>query len=169
MRASEIAGLIIVASIASAVAAPIWDAQDGAVLSVKEAPGLLSQCSRSAPHSVSSYWLPQRSQIDELEARLPGALDEAFSRRSARESSDPSGTLRQYAGLMLGERKIIYVNGIAKVLVEDEMRSAKQLGRPIRDWRTSAWGVCDGGPAFFGVEYDPLTRTFANFAFNGSA
>ena len=29
--------------------------------------------------------------------------------------------------------------------------------------------VCDGGPAFFGVEYDPKTKTFTHFAFNGIA
>jgi len=28
--------------------------------------------------------------------------------------------------------------------------------------------VCDGGPAFFGVEYDVAARRFTHFGFNGS-
>ena len=36
------------------------------------------------------------------------------------------------------------------------------------DWRTQATQICDGGTITFGVEYDPATGQFSNFAFNGS-
>jgi hypothetical protein len=29
--------------------------------------------------------------------------------------------------------------------------------------------VCDGGNAFFGVEYDPKTKAFTHLVFNGTA
>jgi len=35
------------------------------------------------------------------------------------------------------------------------------------DWRTQAVQICDGGPITFGVEYDPGSGQFSNFAFNG--
>jgi hypothetical protein len=37
------------------------------------------------------------------------------------------------------------------------------------DWHRQVVGVCDGGPAFFGVEYDPATKRFSHFEFNGIA
>jgi hypothetical protein len=37
------------------------------------------------------------------------------------------------------------------------------------DWRRQIVAVCDGGPQFFGVEYDPDTKTFSHFEFNGIA
>ena len=36
------------------------------------------------------------------------------------------------------------------------------------DWRTAPISICDGGALAFGVEYDPATGAFANFAFNGA-
>jgi hypothetical protein len=35
------------------------------------------------------------------------------------------------------------------------------------DWPSEPVVVCDGGPAFFGVEYDPEKKTFTHFEFNG--
>jgi hypothetical protein len=40
-------------------------------------------------------------------------------------------------------------------------------GQPAFDWKHELLMVCDGGPAFFGIEYDPQTNTFDHFAYNG--
>ena len=43
------------------------------------------------------------------------------------------------------------------------------LGRddPTGRWRHDVVMICDGGPTFFGVEYDIPARRFTQFAFNG--
>jgi hypothetical protein len=38
----------------------------------------------------------------------------------------------------------------------------------IPQWRSMAVGVCDGGPQFFGVEFDPATKQITGLWFNGS-
>lgn len=157
---------IAFALLASAARAEPLDARDGAVFPQDRAGNLLQQCSRGVPGPVEGMWLPGAQQIRELEARLSQALDEAFAQRRDRENR-PRDFLRQYGGFIVGGRKIIYVNAFPRGLIEDEERYSS--GGPKHDWHREAKGVCDGGPAFFGVEYDPHTKTFSRFAFNGLA
>ena len=123
------------------------------------------QCSRERPGDVTGYWLPQAAQIVELERRLPDLLDREIHRIV--RTNDPHGPqmpnyLRQYAGLVIGGRKIIYVNGF----LADQTRPGDGLVRKT-DWRSRPVSVCDGYINYFGVEYDPETRDFAHLAFNG--
>jgi hypothetical protein len=67
---------------------------------------------------------------------------------------DFSRLARQYGGLMVSTHKLIYVN-------------AFKIRDINGDWRKRAISMCDGGPAFFGVEYDPAAKTFSHFEFNG--
>lgn len=69
---------------------------------------------------------------------------------------NPAPFFRQYGGLLIGGRKIIYVNAFR----------AHAWG--LSDWRSKAFDICDGGSNFFGVEYDVETKTFRPFAFNGT-
>lgn len=78
------------------------------------------------------------------------------------ESPSPGGYYRQIAGYIVGGRRIIYVNGIDEVLI-------RERPNPMFDWRRDPVMICDGGAITFGVEYDPATRQFSNFAFNGQA
>jgi hypothetical protein len=70
--------------------------------------------------------------------------------------------VRQYAGFISSGRKIIYVNALPRRDTESQMPD-----EPPEDWKHKALVMCDGGPQFFGVEYDPQTKAFSNFAFNG--
>jgi hypothetical protein len=63
--------------------------------------------------------------------------------------------MRQYLGVVRGGRSFIYVNLF-------------RLGKPSDDWRSHAVVVCDGGPNFFGVEYDLSAGRFHHIGFNGS-
>jgi len=115
---------------------------------------------------VEETWLPATKEIGELEARLPQALNDALAKRGrfAERSRDIG---RQYAGLKIAGRKIIYVNGFPLSMFEMEARYTPGLSRD--DWKSQPVMVCDGGPAYFGVEYDPKAKTFSHFAFNGVA
>jgi hypothetical protein len=71
---------------------------------------------------------------------------------------------RQYGGLIIDGQRIIYVNGFHRLLTEGERRWDRH--NPSLTWRDVAVRVCDGGPIVFGVEYNPRSGEFSNFAFN---
>lgn len=154
----EMAGLFLIAGIVSAMAAPLWRAQDGAVMPPDKAKDLLHQCSRPSPQNVTGTWLPQAAQISELEARLPPLLERNLA---GQRHPDIAHYARQYAGLVQKDRRIIYVNGFWLHPSDPAVKSGV--------WRTRANMVCDGGNAFFGVEYDPMTKGFTHLVFNGTA
>jgi hypothetical protein len=70
----------------------------------------------------------------------------------------PSGWRRQYIGLIRSGQRFIYGNFFPERDWDE-----------FRDWRTQPVTVCDGGPGFFGVEYDVSARRFTQFAYNGVA
>ncbi len=159
--AAMIAGLLFAGA---AAAAPMLDPHDGVVLPPQIAPQLLKQCSRAAPSGFQSIWMPDLPQIRDLEARLPAALGSALQKAGASRYA-PADYLRQYAGFTVNGRKIIYVNGMLRRGVDNEALPPEFR----RDWRHQPVVVCDGGVGYFGVEYDPSTKTFAHLAFNGEA
>lgn len=137
---------------------------------------MLRQCSRSSPAPGEGSWQPEAADIAALEAALPAAL--AASNLSAIEErlrtrpevgtpspSDPDwataprGWRRQYGGLVRGGRRFIYGNFYPH-------RSDDGWQTP--DWRTAVVLVCDGGPVFFGAEYDVEGHRFTHLAFNGA-
>ena|SRR5690242_18731149 len=134
---------------------------DGAILPLEESKELLRQCSRGAPQGVTGTWAPTVMQIRELEDRLPTALT-AVALEKGERYAEPGDFRRQYAGFVVNGRKIIYVNAFPRSV------GGPSPGRSF-DWHRSAVMVCDGGPAFFGVVYDPEKRTFDHFQFNGPA
>jgi len=121
------------------------------VLALANGAELFSQCSRATPQGAKDFWTPTEAQLDELEADLIKELE-------ARRRSDPRRDIayhRQYVGFVKDGTSLIYGNYYP---------GADGL---FRYERTRAVGVCDGGSAFWGVVYDPATRTFNDFSFNG--
>ena len=137
---------------------------DGAVLSANAAEGLLHQCSRATPQHVTGTWMPTSQDIHNLETRLPAALDVEAQKRGPRYEQQTTFR-RQYAALVMGSRRIIYVNAFPRD-AGDPAKDGTPAARNF-DWRREPVVVCDGGPAFFGVEYDPEKKVFGHFAFNG--
>jgi len=106
--------------------------------------------------------LPSSTQIGDLESQLPQALAEALKKRN--ELYNPTLKIkRQYAGLIVAGHNIIYVNAFPGGSINfDDVAHRKKtthLTEPV--------DVCDGGSSFFGVEYDPATKSFSHFEFNG--
>ncbi|MEM1178259.1 MAG: hypothetical protein AAGM22_07950 [Acidobacteriota bacterium] len=66
---------------------------------------------------------------------------------------DPNSYGRQYLGLVIDGRRMVYIIGI--------FGSSKPFNA-LRDY-------CDGGDGLFGVLYDPKTERFSDLAFNGFA
>ena len=128
---------------------------DVAVLAGRHAPILLDPCSREAPLPGEGTWRPGGRDIRALEKALPAALAAQRAVANPDWSQAPRGWARQYIGLVRGGRRFIYGNFIA-----GGAGSHALWRQPIR--------MCDGGPAFFGVEYDVAAARFTHIAFNGS-
>ena len=163
------AGLALVADCARP--SPSVNLPEGAyVLDGEAGLGLLSQCSRATPAKGEATFHPDAADIVRLEAELPQAivdrahippggdwphLDPAIAKSFAQA---PKGWWRQYVGLVRQGRRFVYGNFVpaARGVAEDPAALAK-----------SPEVVCDGGPAFFGAEYDPAAGRFTHLAFNG--
>ena len=116
---------------------------------------LLDQCSRSAPDpkNVTGYWTPSKTQLEQLEKQFLAYYQKRPESHAQYYPTEKTlHTYRRiYAGLVYNDRKIIYV---------DFARG--------NDFGADAIGpVCDGGSAFFGVEYDVETESFSHLSFNG--
>jgi len=131
----------LLAAAATAPLNPYW----GVIFPAEQAPALARQCSRATPRAEGA-WQPLPSDIAKLEPGLERVLVAA--------KVQPGAYYRQYGGLTVGGRHIIYVNGARNAVVHG-------------DWRTVPISICDGGALAFGVEYDPATGGFSHFAFNG--
>ena len=100
-----------------------------------------------------------------LERALAAALGERPETRRPREAGDPDwsrvpdGWRRQYVGIVRGGRLFIYGNFIP---------SGPEPGWLPGDFALTPALICDGGPPFFGVEYDVEARRFTHIAFNGA-
>jgi hypothetical protein len=102
---------------------------------------LLDQCSRNTPKGITAYWLPTSADIDTLEQKLLLHLTDSKKPRNARYT----GT---YLGILANGKRLIYAN-------------YSPAGGPEM--------VCDGGPDFWGVVFDPRTGEFSDLEFNGFA
>lgn len=132
----------------------------GAVFAVEHAPDLVWRCSRPSPGPVEGYWAPSDADIDQLEPLLSALLDRELGFTG--DEPDATHYYRQYGGLIIAGRRVIYVNGFGGQFIH----SMQRLMTPWVDWRVVATHMCGGGQIAFGVEYDPSTRKFTNFAFN---
>ena len=159
----------------------LLNAQWGAVFPPASAGQLLRQCSRT-PTPIQGTWNPSPDQVRLLEGPLSVLLDHQLSALRLPDSLRPHAGdyYRQYAGVIVGGRRIIYVNGFHKTQVAEtrtfltehrnDSAALRNFPSAFRDsdyWRGVATMVCDGGEYYFGVEYDPETHRFRNFSFNG--
>ncbi len=99
---------------------------------------------------------PNAGAIRDLEAKLPAALAAAEDRLDYHGDGKPldlDAYSREYAAYLSDGRRKIYGN-------------FAPLGIGIGNRRGPVM-VCDGGPAFFGVEYDVERREITGLAFNG--
>jgi hypothetical protein len=115
-------------------------------------PDLLEQCSRSTPTNVSGFWEPTMAQIEELETHLVAYL---AARAKSGEAMPPGIAYhRQYVGIISDGARRIYGNFYPG-------RKSSRATIPVI--------ICDGGPVFWGIEYDIETKTFMKPNFNGPA
>lgn len=152
--------LLLLAACGAAPADPALPA-DAAILPAGAMAGLLRQCSRGTPEPGQSTWQPGGADIAALEAALPAALRAERAAAGQDWGRFPEGWRRQYGGIVRGGRRFVYGNFYP--------RRADDYASDPNQWRHEPVMVCDGGAAFFGVEYDVEAGRFTHFGFNGSA
>jgi hypothetical protein len=103
-------------------------------------------CSRLGPEKIEGSWLPDEAILKQAEADL-GQLHfyEPYPQ-------NPKKYYRQYIAVVIGGKKMLYLNASI-----------------IRPSQTVMISVCDGGPSFWGALYDPATRKYSELHFNGRA
>jgi hypothetical protein len=151
----------------SAPLQPVTPSKRGVVFRGKMARELGQQCSRA---SATGYWTPvapSKNEIKRLEAALPRFM---ASHKSARWSGRFGDFHYQYGALIRGPKRLIYVNALADESIR--YRGVTENGKPFvpdprQVWRRGAEVVCDGGPDYWGVEFDVANGRFQNLDFNG--
>lgn len=125
------------------------------VLPESEKGTVLRLCSRRGP-KVEGSWKATPQQIASLESNLKriSSLRSAGILRGV-SIAHPEDCYRQYIPVIVGGRKLIYVNAFC--------------GIQAPGWRTHFVTICDGGESVWGVQYDPATGQFSDLEVNGIA
>jgi hypothetical protein len=130
------------------------EAKKSAVLPDNQSSRVTQLCSRGGPSKIDGSWTPSKEDVEKLESDL-ARVAKLRSKGGIRggQVKHPERYYRQYLGIIVGHRKLIYVNAICE-------------SEPPPSWREQLSDVCDGG-CNWGVEYDVTTRTFSNLQMNG--
>lgn len=130
--------------------------QSWVLLDGDQAAILIHQCSRESPVAIQSVWTPSAEILEDMESRLTAIsrLEASICCGIGASVDDVNAYYRQYAGLVVEDRKLIYINAFAH-------------NAGIKDWHTQPVLHCGGGRSFWGVLYDPASKLFFDLAFNG--
>lgn len=126
------------------------------VLPESAAQQIAQPCSRPGPPKFDGTWKPTDADIHAMESRLT-----RVSRLRSKSGvigariEHPDRYYRQYVGIIVGKRKLIYINAFC----DDE---------PPSYWQERPVNVCDGGCSW-GVVYDIVTGEFSHLELNGVA
>jgi hypothetical protein len=114
---------------------------------------------------AEGFWTPKRSQLREVERSLPTFLRKEMQARPLGELSEVIALApkyrRQYVGMILNGRKVIWINCIPP--------KPEQRVDPFANWNHEIIEVSDGGSDFWGVVYDVEKHSFDRLILNGSA
>jgi hypothetical protein len=134
------------------------------ILEAHHAKAVSLQCSRANPPAFRTTWKPGAAQIKALEDNWDALRETApaLCCNNRARVGDIGDYYRQYLGIVVGDRRLIYINAFESRFLD---RVETRKGR----WRRMAMVICDGGESFWGAVYDPATGTFSELAFNGMA
>lgn len=111
------------------------------------------------PRAGVQGWQPSQADIDDLEANLDqiSSLKERGGNPSRRIES-PDQYFRQYLGVLISDKKRIFVNATRRFMGDDES-----------EWHRHLVVIVDGGKCYWRAYYDPITHQFSNLMINAVA
>ena len=124
---------------------------------------LFAQCSRPSPDASGGIWVPEAEIIEVLESRFPDFYQQATSIRHL----SLEFYYRQYAGFIDHGRKLVYASFFPWFTPSKEMQAEDPVRWDPERWKKEPVIICDGGGRFFGVVFDPESKTFEDFEMNG--
>lgn len=125
------------------------------LLPSSEARKISTLCSRVGP-KVEGTWNLSKADVAKLETHL-SRISELTVEHGLRglRIAHPEACHRQYLGVIVGGRRLIYVNAFC--------------GIDVSGWRSNFVVICDGGVSVWGVLYDPASGAFFELSTNGIA
>jgi hypothetical protein len=125
------------------------------ILPESEAKAVTMQCSRKSPPKFTKTWQPTESDMKLMESKFSQIKRLKVKCCRGVKVSDFEGAYMQYIGIVVKNRKLIYINAFYDY-------------NPGSYWKEHAQIICDGGSAW-GVLYDSETGKFFDLAINGIA
>jgi hypothetical protein len=128
------------------------------VLPESAAVQMTRRCTRPDPPKFDGTWTPAHVDIKAMESRLASVSRLRSGRGIGRATikpriEHPERYYRQYLGIMIGKRKLIYINAFCDK-------------EPPPYWEERPVQVCDGGSCYWGLVYDPKARKFSHLELN---
>jgi hypothetical protein len=126
-------------------------AADSVVLPPDQIDVAKKQCSRPVPEGVEGGWMPSDADAAAVDMALRpiGNFTVTDHISSPYVIIDPYSYGRQYVGVIIHGRRLIYINALPGNELKPENRA-------------KAFMACDGGSMFWGALYDPQTRKFSD-------
>jgi hypothetical protein len=119
-------------------------------------------CSRRKVEGLSGAWTPSAADVTRAEALLESEIARARSNlRQDLQPRAPKRYYRQYGGVLLRDKRVVYTHGVAERLID-------RRPHVFRTWRTKIPRLCDFGTEAFGAIYDPVSNSFSSFDFDYS-
>ena len=129
----------------------------GFLMQPSAARDLLAQCSRERRDPGQSAFTPTAAEVRAMQAALPAAIAADPRAEGPRPDDATIDWIGQYVGIVRGGRRFIYGNFWPVYPVPTGP-----------DLRIQAMIVCDGGPRFWGAEYDIEAGRIIHLGYNGS-
>jgi hypothetical protein len=153
-------GLPIVAQLVGLLASSALEPQPSwSILPSGETARAIRPCSRPSPPGLRGSWIPQAADVTAAEVHLEAATADAI--KSLRRDLRPTDALayyRQYVGAFVGDKRVLYVTGLSKAMVDRRPR--------VFRWRSKAFDGCDLGSQVFGAVFEMGARRFISFDFD---
>jgi hypothetical protein len=164
MTAASLFVSMMIAGYSGAPAQPSSQTDDTAYVEIKteKFEGVIVPAARAAEFvkSLTGYegkghWTPGREDVFKFEARIEAHLRKATDKRSPALWKKLSNYRRQYAGVEVEGRKLLYANFFCDTF--------------NGEWKNRPVAVEDGGDCFFQIKYDLHTGAFTDLQINGEA
>lgn len=108
--------------------------------------------SRAGIHKVSGGRHPTQTELEQLETHLMRLSRLKSEDELKVQIAQPAGFYRQYVPIVVGGRKLIYINAFSWT--------------PVSHWHERIEDICDTGSSGWGVLYEPRTGQFSYLRMN---
>ncbi len=131
------------------------------VLSGRESKNAAKYVGHWPEETVNGTWVMSESDVEGVESNLHHIADIPFPNTAHKGSQipHPEEYFRQYAGVLIDHRKIIFVNALCETAAT----------KYETYWREKFVLVLDGGDCYWNVRYDPETKQFSQLVVSGVA